>query len=369
MQVLGIVEFQTTLEPDGSGEPGELPTSLEGLGEYFDNHPFLTVYVRPNLPEMPVIVNEISASTKEEIENAPPGTRIIFSGAIMGSVTLEKDDTELVLTPGAEIKYLKTGRSVHRVYVHSQDPENKARIGEVITAVPAIWLGGTSEYREEYLGTDLIFEDLYVHYYPDSHSEWGGSAFLIRAHRCAILGCETDARRYGVWVGDAPWRTPITEGGFHIEDVILLNNDFRAGGPEATIRLVGTLRAAIIGNRFSNSGKANFRSHGDSANIWASGNSLIGGGVYVGSMPNDAMGDHWFINNTVQVTFLTNVNTWSAHGGTFVGTLELHDNRFIEPTWGSTAQWCNGFRGDDFFGVVNHTGNTLRGEPCDNCGE
>jgi hypothetical protein len=117
-----------------------------------------------------------------------------------------------------------------------------------------------------------------------------GTAFEIYGRRIAIVRSQAHAGTYCVWTA------PAFE--LHSEDIIIAGNRLDSAGPEATIRLVGSVRSVTVDNVLRNTAKHNYRIHGDTEYAYAARNMLINSGAMLGTMDEDHINKLWFDDNT-----------------------------------------------------------------------
>lgn len=277
-------------EPTAADPASESPTESESTTTAVSAEPVeIRLGALPDgfdvaLPIPPRITHarEVSTAPALQAALAEGNVRVTFRGRAQGRVVVEADDVQLLMAEGAFIERLSIARGTSRVHVRG------GHFGAIELAVPARFGAGEPEYREAWKVSDVALEQVEV---ETNHAVGADdTAFFLRGTRIALVRSRARAQRCAVWSGDM--------GPFVSEDLVVSESRFDAAGPEATVRLVGVERAAVVDNVLSNTRKHDFRVHGRSDRVLFARNRLLETGVMIGTMPGDAVGSIWVLDNT-----------------------------------------------------------------------
>jgi hypothetical protein len=229
-------------------------------------------------PEAPQTTREVTVSDADAFDaaGAQAGTRIRVSGNLDRRVFIGASDIDVVVDAGVRIASLFIGNRNQRIRIEG------GHYDAIQLQVPGTY-HPTEEWHDEWFIEDVLIDGVTV--------DASDTAFEVRGKRVAIVRSQVTAVRYSVWVGDTDR--------FRSEDVILAGNHFASAGPEPTVRLVNVLRSVTVENRIENTIKHNYRTHGSSDLNYAARNLLVGTGVMLGTMPQDAVDRQWFDDNTL----------------------------------------------------------------------
>lgn len=276
LSLVALVTLTTSCAEVGPGPDADPDPTLPELGPLPDELGDL------RWPAPPGITTEVDVHSLAELLDATsrPGTRARVRADIPEHVVVTASDVEVVVDEGVTMGTLLVDRGLSRVTIRG------GRWRGLEVQVPASFLSGAPEYRDEWMSEDVLFDGVEV--------EAPASAFNLRGRRVAVVRSAVLAEHYSVWTGGT--------GPLDSEDIILAENVFASAGPEATVRLVDVLRSATIDNVLSNGMKHNYRVHGRSDLALATRNVMITTGIMLGTQPEDEVGRVFVDDNVLHHT-------------------------------------------------------------------
>lgn len=237
-------------------------------------------------PEPPELVDKTTVATAAEFNAAAatPGTKIVVTASIPGTVRIAASDIEVRMEDGASVGGLSITRGARRIHVHG------CRIGAggITMAYPTVFYPSRVT-DPDWAVEDVLFEEITVEAGPNA------SALALRGNRVAVIGSHLHGGDYAIWSDTS---APLVNS-----DVIIAGNVLEAEGDQATLRLVGVHNSVTVDNRLENlmltGRKHNYRVHAESDQVFAARNLLVNAGTMFGTMPGDMIGEMWFENNEI----------------------------------------------------------------------
>lgn len=254
--------------------PPPAPSAPYDLGE-------LPAEVTVRWPTPPRIEHEVEIVSSTQIEDRWRGSNTRLRVRVdLDWLVLDADDLEVVVDDGVRIGRVFIARSRKRIRFEG------GSYGQIELALPGQYVPAPPEWREEWMVEDVMFRR--VHVAPETDS-----GFLLRGKRIAILHSVVESVLYGIWLGDTDR--------FQSEDIILAGNRIESDR-ESTIRFENVLGAILVNNWIQNPSKATVSIHGRSDDVVLARNTLVDGGLSIGILDVDALGDVWVIDNTLHHT-------------------------------------------------------------------
>lgn len=232
-------------------------------------------------PARPRIEEEMEVASDAELDAAwtASNARVRIRGQL-DQLVIDADDVEVVVDSEVFIGSLVVTPGHRRIHVHG------GTFGQLVLEGPSRLLPPPPRWRAVDMTEDVLIEDVTV-----SAIRSGLSGVLLRGRRVALVNSRVDAQFYAVFVGDT---APVPS-----EDIVVAGCSLYSEGEDPTVALSDVRRGVIVDTWMENPRLSALRFHGESEWLVASRNTLVGGGVMIGTDPRDQLSNVWFWVNDV----------------------------------------------------------------------
>lgn len=193
-------------------------------------------------------------------------------------LVIDADDVEVAGRDGVFVGSIVIVPGHRRIRIHGGE------YGQIVLDPPTRLVG--PPWRAEDMTEDVLIEHVKVR-----AIESGLSGVLLRGHRIALVNSRVDAQFHAVFLGDT---APVQS-----QDVVVAGCSLFAAGEEPTVVLSDVARAVVVDTWMENPVLSGLRVHGESEWVFARSNTLVGGGVMIGTDPRDDIAHAWFLANTI----------------------------------------------------------------------
>lgn len=232
-------------------------------------------------PARPRVEEEVEVASDADLDAAwtASNARVRVSGQL-DQLIIDADDVEVLATDAMYIRTLVVTPGHRRIHVRG------GTYGQIVLEGPSRLLPPPPRWRAVDMTEDVLIEDVTV-----SAMRSGLSGVLLRGRRVALVNSRVDAQFYAVFVGDT---APVQS-----EDVVIAGCSLYSEGEDPTVSLSDVRRGVVVDTWMENPRLSSLRFHGESEWLVASRNTLVGGGVMIGTDPRDQLADVWFWVNEV----------------------------------------------------------------------
>lgn len=227
-------------------------------------------------PARPQVDEEVELASGAELNAAwtAPNARVTVRGQLE-QLVIDADDVEVVADEGMFIGSLIVTPGHRRVHIRG------GTYGQIVLEPPTALHPPPPAWRAEDMTEDVLIEGVTV-----MAVRTGLTGVLLRGRRVALVNSRVDAQFYAVFVGDT---APVPS-----EDIVIAGCSLRSDGEDPTVSLSDVRRAVVVDTWMENPRRSALRFHGESEWLIASRNTLVGGGVMIGTDPRDELADVWF---------------------------------------------------------------------------
>lgn len=202
--------------------------------------------------------------------------------ADLDELVIDADDVVIAPEPGVRIDSVRVVRGRRRLRFEG------GSYGAITLEPPHILTADDGSFMAQGMVEDVTFDSVTV--------DEGAPAMAVRGRRIAVLHSHLASNSMALFVGDT---TPIPS-----TDVIVADSVLESAGSEATVVLDQVQRAVVVDSWMTNPVRFGYVVSGESDQVFARDNVLIGGGASIGDRPGSDVGTAWFIANRVYHTGL-----------------------------------------------------------------